>query len=96
MYNYLKAELARRDLRYAEVTWCGNEITFVIATDKHEVVEVFFEAKNKNYDLVAVETNNGNFNSALRDYIDGVLNGNIRTIQVGGDDGVLLKGYREV
>lgn len=88
MYYYLKSELARRSLRYAEVQR-NNEIVFVIATDNDNVIETSFTFRDKDYIFDGVDINSGDFNRALQDYMDGTLSGAIQTIRVHHNENVV-------
>jgi hypothetical protein len=88
MYYYLKSELERRSLCYAEVQR-HDEIIFVIATDKDRVIEATLTYKNKDYVFDGVENNSGNFNAALQNYMDATLNGIDQTIRVEHNENVV-------
>jgi hypothetical protein len=88
MYYYLKSELQRRSLCYAEVQR-HDEIIFVIATDKDHVIEAFFTFRNGDCAFGGAEINSGNFNAALQNYMDGTLNGIDQTIQVKHNENVV-------
>jgi hypothetical protein len=88
MYYYLKSELERKSLCYAEVQRNGV-IVFVIATDKDHVIEAVFTFRNGDYAFDGVEINSGNFNAALQNYMDATLNGTDQTIRVEHNENVV-------
>ena len=78
MYDYLKRELERRSLLYAEVKRSVEgtpEVIFVIATDKDFVYEIPFVFKNGSWAMIRAEIGSGSFNNVLKDYLDGCLSG---------------------
>lgn len=96
MYDYLKNELEIRSLTYAEVVRydlstgrLASEVTFVIATNKDSVIEAGLEFKDNDFVLLSMHINNGDFNSALRDYMNGTLNGANQEINVYHNENVV-------
>ena len=92
MYDYLKRELERKFLTYAEVNRnvrSDPEDIFVIATDKDYVIEAALGFKEENCVLLNVRINSGDFNSVLRDYMDASLNGVIQEINVHHNENVV-------